>query len=891
MKLRTKLKLSIQDRLSLATILSVLSFVVIALVLLIAFMQVRSNLGQVVGTQLQQTVDSSRLSRDLGQFLARLKLLEATFYGNDEYLQQEGAELLQLLHDHQQEHDSNKVPQLHLPLEEKLVSYLKQCRTINELLRQRNWEGEGLDDLFDIVEEIIAERMIRAASRGEAVDYYDQLSLSIAGYRGDLLNIFRLNMQEDRQELFNASFFDLPPNTENIYLLQLRLKSLVTSEAPLNRFGRYLIDHLAYYQHLLTRYQQEMIHLGAQTTELNLYTEQILAQLDLLDQQQAALAVASSQEVDRIILIAGATVLAFLVVLALLLGFIHLNLFHRHIKLPMEQIRNRLLHLQQGDYHSPMSLDRSDEWGQIEEAFDSMLADLVESWSTVQESERRYRNIFDSATEGIFQSTLEGTFLHINPAMIRMFCINPDANIESFNDLREMIYADPNDRDRMVDRLLQEEVVDNYETKMMRQNGAIFWASINCHLVRDKNEQVQFIEGTIDDISQRRMVEVELLKLKEYLYNIVDTMPSVLIGVSDEMKITLWNLQAQEISGVAVDQAMDRPLADVFTLIDPSSYLVAVGETLKTGEVARLRKIPSSTQSPGRFFDLLIYPLNTLDVDGAVIHIDDVTEKVQIEDVMVQSEKMLSVGNLAAGMAHEINNPLAAILQNVQVLGQRLSPSLDKNRKTAEELGISIEQVAEYARLRGFEQMMKAITTSGQRAARIIENMLNFSRKSSSSFLPCALTGLLEKTIELAASDYDMKHHFDFRTISIVRDFQPIPDVPCESSQIQQVILNLLKNAAQALGSNTENPEIRVRVFLQEGQACLQVEDNGPGMDKATCKRIFEPFFTTKEVGVGTGLGLSVSYFLITENHKGSLTVTSEPGQGSCFSILLPLKR
>jgi signal transduction histidine kinase len=136
-----------------------------------------------------------------------------------------------------------------------------------------------------------------------------------------------------------------------------------------------------------------------------------------------------------------------------------------------------------------------------------------------------------------------------------------------------------------------------------------------------------------------------------------------------------------------------------------------------------------------------------------------------------------------------------------------------------------------------------------------------------------------------------MKHNFDFRSIKIVRDYQPVPEVPCESSQIQQVTLSLLKNAAQALGTKQENPEISVRILQKNGNVCLQVADNGDGMDEVTCRRIFEPFYTTKDVGQGTGLGLSVAYFLITENHKGSLTVNSKPGEGSCFSVSLPIKR
>ncbi|NOY12724.1 MAG: hypothetical protein GXP51_03265 [Deltaproteobacteria bacterium] len=366
MNLHKKMKFSIQDRLRLATTLSVVSFIVIALILLAAFLQVRIDLGQVVETQLQKTVSNSHLALDLGQFLSRIKQLEATFYGHDEYLQQEGAALQQLLKKLQRDVYGSALQPLYPPLQQKLVAYLEQCKKVNELLRRRRQEDQALIERFDLLEEVLAEQMIKAAQRGEPQDYYEQLTLLIAEYRGDLLDIIRHNLQENRATLFKASFFDPPPNAANISALALKLKTIAASKEPINRFGRHLIDQLKYYQHLMTRYQQEMIHLGRRTDELNRGTQQALLQLATLDQRHKTTAARAVKEVDRTILAAGAVVLALLVVLALVLGLIHLNLFSRHIKQPMEKIRDRLLRFREGDYRSPMALNRDDEWGQID---------------------------------------------------------------------------------------------------------------------------------------------------------------------------------------------------------------------------------------------------------------------------------------------------------------------------------------------------------------------------------------------------------------------------------------------------------------------------------------------------------------------------------------------
>jgi signal transduction histidine kinase len=195
---------------------------------------------------------------------------------------------------------------------------------------------------------------------------------------------------------------------------------------------------------------------------------------------------------------------------------------------------------------------------------------------------------------------------------------------------------------------------------------------------------------------------------------------------------------------------------------------------------------------------------------------------------------------------------------------------------------------------RGLEVMIDAVIESGTRAARIVDNMLSFSRRSESKPEKHNLAELLDKTVELASNDYDLKKKYDFRKIEILREYEKgLPDISCEGSQLQQVFLNLLKNGAQAMASFVppgEKPRLTLRIRRNEGHVDIQIEDNGPGMDETARKRALEPFFTTKSVGVGTGLGLSVSYFIITENHNGSMRVDSKPGQGSKFTITLPIE-
>jgi len=401
------------------------------------------------------------------------------------------------------------------------------------------------------------------------------------------------------------------------------------------------------------------------------------------------------------------------------------------------------------------------------------------------------------------------------------------------------------------------------------------------------------VEALQADKQSREEAEKELLRLRNYLSNIINSMPSILVGVDAKARVTQWNLEAEKRTGISSRQAIGKTLADLLPemALEMDKVYQAIRErrAISDTKVAFKRKAGEPAYS-----DITIYPLITNGVEGAVIRVDDITERVRIEEMMIQSEKMLMVGGLAAGMAHEINNPLAGILQNVQVMRNRMREGLEQNRQVAEECGVDMTDIGCYMERRGLLAMIEAVLESGERASRIVTNMLNFSRKSDVGIEPQDIAALLDRTLELAANDYDLKKRYDFRRIEVQRDYDPdLPRVPCDATKLQQVVLNLLKNGAQAMmerGGVKQPHRFIIRTRRNGDWAQIEIEDNGPGMEAAVSKRIFEPFFTTKEVGLGTGLGLSVSYFIIHENHGGTLTVTSEPGAGSCFVIRLPLR-
>jgi signal transduction histidine kinase len=229
--------------------------------------------------------------------------------------------------------------------------------------------------------------------------------------------------------------------------------------------------------------------------------------------------------------------------------------------------------------------------------------------------------------------------------------------------------------------------------------------------------------------------------------------------------------------------------------------------------------------------------------------------------------------------------------QAAQNIERRLLEDLPGNREAAAALGLAMEQLHGYYTRRQIDQFVESIRIATARATRIVANMLQFNRQSSPVAHPAPLAELMDQAVELAANDYDLKKRFDFRGIRIVREFDPsLPPVPVVAVEIEQVLLNLIRNAAQAMAANPPErpPCITLRLKRDGEHAIMEVEDNGPGIAESIRHRVFEPFFTTKEPGIGTGLGLSVSYMIIVNNHRGIITVDAAPGAGARFTIRLP---
>lgn len=502
----------------------------------------------------------------------------------------------------------------------------------------------------------------------------------------------------------------------------------------------------------------------------------------------------------------------------------------------------------------------------------------------------RVRGIVDNVADAVIGIDIHSSIELFNPVAERLFGYSA-AEVQGRNVKLLAGVAYRHRHDQFITNYLKTGerhiIGKGREVEGQRKDGTTFPMYLSVGEV--KVEDFRGFIGIIHDLTEQKATETAILGARAFLQDIIDSMPSTIIGVDAHGRVTHWNRAAAQERGKSATQAIGQPLNELFPFLE--RQLGDVRQAISEGRPVRNERLLLQDGDSSRYIDVVVYPLTAADGMSAVVRIDDVTERVRIEEMMVQTEKMMSVGGLAAGMAHEINNPLGIITQSCQNLARRISDEIPRNREVADELGLDLGKMRAYMEQRGLLRFIEGMQEATVRASRIVADMLAYSRRSTSSFVPTRLSELVETVLRLASHDYDIKKSYDFRRITILREFDDTPDlVFCEPMAIEQVLLNLIKNAAHAMAANPKqkSPQIILRICNESDWLRLEVEDNGPGMSKEVSHHLFEPFFTTKPVGVGTGLGLAVAYFIVTEQHHGTLQVESAPGRGARFILRLP---
>jgi two-component system NtrC family sensor kinase len=354
---------------------------------------------------------------------------------------------------------------------------------------------------------------------------------------------------------------------------------------------------------------------------------------------------------------------------------------------------------------------------------------------------------------------------------------------------------------------------------------------------------------------EQKALQIE--RLKDFSENIVESLNVGVLAVDLDGAVESWNTQLERLIGVPRSEAVGRKLEEVL----PPELLAEIAARSADERVSSLYKFHLRNRA-GRnlVVNVSIAPLSGKSGEriGRLILLDDVTQRIRLEDQLFQNEKLTSLGLLAAGVAHEVNTPLAVISNYIQMLAKQL-PTGDPRH-----------------------QLIDKIVKQTFRASEIVNNLLNFSRTGAAEFAEVDLNSVVEETLSLVA------HPFRTARVQVIRNLQTqLPAVLGSNNRLQQVFLNLFMNARDAMPSGGM---LEVRTAGQNGSVEIEITDTGSGIPRENLHRIFDPFFTTKSSGRGTGLGLSVSYGIIKE-HAGKIDVRSTPGKGTSFRLEFPAVR
>lgn len=521
----------------------------------------------------------------------------------------------------------------------------------------------------------------------------------------------------------------------------------------------------------------------------------------------------------------------------------------------------------------------------------AMIEARLHAEKSLGDSESRYRRLVDNARDAIFILNTKGRFLDANAQACRKLGYSLD-EIKALHVWDIDIKATP-EKGQTLFATLEQQTSAMVQGMHRTKAGATFPVEIQTTLFREHGEPL--VLGIARDITERLQAEETLRQSEEKFVHIFHSSPDalLLINMNTEHAVEA-NAASSRIFGYTMDEFLGRSTdrVGIFKNNDDRARLMDQlrrDGSFRNQEVEMLRKDGTP---------LICHISSQLLTIGGVVHAlavyRDITEQKKTQEMMIHAEKMVSMGGIAAGIAHEINNPLGIVLQASQNLANRTKPDFPKNQDVAQEIGLDLELMARYMKARKVDVFIEDIRAAGIRAADIVRNMLNFSRRGGSVRAMCSLRDLATRALSLAQSDYDLKKQYDFKKLQVtIEETNSIPLVFCNETQIEQVFLNLLRNAAQAMATSKvpiDDPHITVRLSSQDGWVRTEIEDNGPGIPPDVQRRIFEPFFTTKSPGEGTGLGLSVSYFIVTRGHGGNIFVSSQPGAGTRFTLDLPVR-
>ena len=485
---------------------------------------------------------------------------------------------------------------------------------------------------------------------------------------------------------------------------------------------------------------------------------------------------------------------------------------------------------------------------------------LARDITAMKRNEARFTELFETLQEGIYIVTPEDKILEVNPALVKM--LGYSSKEELMSKRVSEVFVDESQRASIFREVSREVSPRGHELTLHRKDGQPVYCLNTASAVRDTSGRVIRFQGALVDITERRAIEKQLHQQQEFARRLVDSFPDLIFVVDVERRYNFVSSKFKEVLGYEPAEVIGLTFGER-THVDDRPAMMALFDDLVSGKqnFASIEVRVRHKQGEWRSLKCNFSPLfdEQGKIEGAVVSGRDVTEVKRLESQLIQAEKLAAMGQMLAGVAHELNNPLTAILGASELLRER--QGVDENTK----------------------RQLEMTHRQARRAARIVQNLLEFSRPASPQKKTLDLNVVIDRTLQL--QDHSLRRN------NVEVEFQAVPGFPLivgDANQLIQIFLNLISNAEQAIREARPSGRIQIRLGRSGNRVSATVQDDGIGIPPEVLPKLFDPFFTTKRPGGGTGLGLSICMSIVRE-HGGNIEASSLPAGGAAFTVTLPV--
>lgn len=475
-----------------------------------------------------------------------------------------------------------------------------------------------------------------------------------------------------------------------------------------------------------------------------------------------------------------------------------------------------------------------------------------------RENEARFTELFLTLQEGVYLATAEGNFEDINPALAHMLGYEKREEVIG-HPLSEFLLH-PVQWEAQQSELAHSDAIYGHEVTLRRRDGSSITCLHAAARIRDTAGRIQRHQGTLVDITRRREMELQLHREQEFARRLVQSFPDLVIAADRHGRYSFVSPRSHELLGFTPEEMIGTPLGGRMDLRDRKMFR-EIFDALVSGKSTEgcLEYLTERKDGEMRLFRATASPLlgASGQIEGIIASARDITHTKRMEQQLIQAERLAAMGQMIAGVAHELNNPLTAVLGVTELLrDSAIDPAMRRQLEVAHR--------------------------QARRAAQIVQSLLSFSRPPQPRKSSVQVSDLIQRSLQL--------HEHSLRANGITVDFVPKPGLPAvlgDASQLTQVFLNLIANAEQAIHELRDHGTLRIRVGNLGNLVLATFQDDGVGIRREILPKLFDPFFTTKRPGRGTGLGLSICLAILRE-HGGQIEAQALSDGGSVFTVSLP---